>query len=452
VETVVALDGRALAFTAAIAIVTGVFFGLAPALRGTAVPAGDALTRNRTAGQTRATAVVHRGLLVAEVALAVVLVIGAMALTTSFVRLIRVDPGFDAAEVLTMRLTLPSGRYATGEAAARFFDAAVEEFRRVPGVEHAAAVTSLPLGGWLYGTTFAIHGAPSQPERPPSAHLQHAGENYPEALGLSLAGGRWFTAADTARSPRVAVVNETFVSRYVPDGVAVGRQLRLGITAREDAAQLWEIVGVVRDVKTGSLADAALATPEIYVPYRQSPQWSMFLAVRAGAGNPARLLPALRAVVRGLDPELPIGALATMDERLGTSVQRERFRTMLVSSSAALALLLSCLGVYAIRSQAITARIREMGVRLAVGATPGHIRSMVLTQGMWQVLVGIGAGLVLFAWLSRLLEPWLFATEAMDPRVLTAASALFAAAALAASWIPARRAARVDPLVLLRDE
>ena len=443
-EADVSLDGRALLFTAVIAIATALLSGIVPAARGTSAPASEALAGTRTVGPSRATALVHRSLLVLEVALAVILVIGATALVTSFLRLTSVDPGFQPGQVLTTRVSLPSERYRTSEQVANFYRSLLEELRRTPGVAHAAAVTSLPLGGWRFGTTFVVRGESFDAARPPSAHIQHTSDGYIETLGLSMAEGRWFTAAEAERGPRVAVVNETFARRFVTGGSAVGRHLG----QPGDSAE-WEIVGVVRDVKTGSLADGANATPEIYVPHPQVPAPSMFVAVR-GASEISTLAVALRSGIRTVDPEIALGTMLTMDDRLDTSVARDRFRMVLIGSSALLALMLACLGIYAVRAQAVASRLREMGVRLAMGATPRQLLATVLGQGMQQVATGIVLGTIVSAWLAGALEPWLFSTRVSEPRVLLLAAALFALAGFAASWIPARRAAKVDPLVLLR--
>jgi putative ABC transport system permease protein len=232
--------------------------------------------------------------------------------------LTRVDPGFSPRQVLTSRISLPAGRYQSADAAARVFEDVLAAFRRVPGVEYVGAVTSLPLGGWLFGTTFALHGE-APPEPPPSAHIQHVSDGYFEALGISLTAGRSFGSGDTAEAALATIVNETFVKRFGGEGSVIGRQLRLGISTPRGSAALWEIVGVIRDVKTGRLSDADLATPEIYVPHQQSPMASMFIAVRAASGNASRLVPELRAALRAVDPELPLGAVLTMDERLGGS-------------------------------------------------------------------------------------------------------------------------------------
>ncbi|HSC28556.1 MAG TPA: FtsX-like permease family protein, partial [Vicinamibacterales bacterium] len=284
------------------------------------------------------------------------------------------------------------------------------------------------------------------------AHIQHVTDGYFEALRIPVVAGRTFTRSDHVRAPQVAIVNETFVKRFAGGRAAIGLRLQLGILGPGGAGEPWEVVGVIRDVKTGSLGDADLATPEIYVPCAQSAMPSMFVAVRTAPGSEPRIVPELRAAVRAIDAELPIGTVTPMDQRVGGSVRRERFRTTMICAFAVLALLLSSIGVYAIRSQAVAARIREMGIRLALGASRRQLLRMVLSQGLRQVMTGLTAGLVAAVWFVRFVEPWLFATRATDVSIMAGAALLFGAAALVASWVPARRASAVDPVTLLRHD
>lgn len=448
-ETLASLDARALVFTGVLAIVTGLFFGTLPAWQSTRDGVSPALqSGGRGASSSRSTSRMHSALLVTEVALAMVLVAGAALLVASFMRLTRVDPGFRPEGVVAMRLALPVARYPTETSYAQFFQRALDEVRRVPGVSHAAAVTSLPLGGWLYGQTFVVEGAPD-PGRVTAAHIQHVSGDYLAALGMRLAEGRAITDEDTALSPGVVMVNETFARRFVGNPTAVGRFIRVG-GATESRL---EIVGVMRDVKTGGLGDDPLLTPEMYVSLLQYPMASMSLAVRASdPPRAAGLVREIRARIRNVDPELPIGDPALMTDLIGVSVTLQRFRTAIVASFALLAGLLACIGVYAVRSQAVHARRRDVGIRMALGATPGHVLYTTVVQGLRLVAVGliVGAGATLV--LSRGIESWLFATSAADPVILMVAAAALGLAGLAASWIPARRAASVDPVTTLRAE
>ncbi|MEZ5320422.1 MAG: FtsX-like permease family protein, partial [Vicinamibacterales bacterium] len=452
-EAIAALDGRALAFTALLAVVTGLLAGTVPAWHGARDNVSGALrSTGRSVSGSRASARLHGGLLVTEIALAMILVTGAALLVASFVRLTRVSPGFDATDVLTLRLSLPETRYRSAQAVADFYGRVTATLQALPRVADAAAITSLPLGGWLYGATFSVEGEPVDPARPPAAHVQHATPGYFGTLGIPLAAGRAFTTRDDARAPLVAVINETFARRFIPAGDAVGRVVRMdefNLQGEDDAR--WRIVGVIRDVKTYGLDDAELATPEIYIPVAQSPTPSLFVTVRSDGSPATALVPDVRAAIRTLDPELPIADLQTMTDRVGGSVTSERFRTALVGGFAALAALLACLGVYAVRSQAVVARRREIGIRVALGAKPGDVLAMVLGQSARLVVAGLGLGLAGALAMTRVLDRWLFATDARDPWMLAGAMAALGLAAIAASWVPARRAAAVDPLTVLRD-
>jgi ABC-type antimicrobial peptide transport system permease subunit len=227
----------------------------------------------------------------------------------------------------------------------------------------------------------------------------------------------------------------------------VGRRLQLG--GDGDTA---EIVGVVRDVKTGSLADAALATPEIYVPHAQDPASGMFVAIRTAFDEPMRALPAVRAAIARVDAELPASGAMSMDDRLGLSLSTRRFRTAMIGAFAAIAVGLACLGVYAVRSRAVAARLREMGIRLALGATRSQVIGLAMRQGARLAAVGIGLGLIASMAAARAIDQWLFATESGDPVIVAGAVAILGSAAVVASWVPARRAARVDPAAALREQ
>ena len=452
-EAVASLDGRTLLFTLGLSIVTGILFGAMPAWHATkAGSTREMASGSRSVTASRMTARLRGSLLVAEVALAMMLVTGATLLVTSFVRLTGVDPGFSPQRVLTMRVALPATRYTSDAAVIGFFDQALDEIRRIPSVAHAGAVTSLPLAGWLFGTTFSVYGLP--PASPlPSAHEQHVTDDYFEALGIPVVAGRTFTRHDDQRSPLVAIVNNTFARRYIPDAAVVGRRLRVGSDATINGQpNSWEIVGLIADVKTGGLADADLATPEIYLPVAQSPISTLSVAVRATSDTPMALSADVRAALRRVDPEIPPGTPMLMTDRIGTSVTGVRFRTGMVSAFAILAGLLACLGVYAVSAQAAEGRVREMGIRLALGARPGQVVGLILRQGLTLVAIGLLAGLIASLELVHFIQRWLFATQPGDPLVLSVAAAAHGASALGASWVPARRAGRVDPLTPLRSE
>jgi hypothetical protein len=285
-------------------------------------------------------------------------------------------------------------------------------------------------------------------ERPPAAHIQHVAGRYFETLGIPLVEGRGFASTDDARSPLVMVVNETFVRRFLGDGPVLGRRVHLG----ESDDPVATVVGVMRNVKTQSLSDGELEIPEIYVPHAQAPMWSMLVAVRTRSAIPVDVLPDVRAVVASIDRDIPLGDPQPMTSRIGSSVTVERFQTSVMSTFGALALLLACLGVYAIRSQAVASRRREVGIRMALGATRAQVVGLMLSQGGRVVAVGLFIGVVVALGVGRVIEQWLFDTPYTDPGGLAAAAAVIAVSALAASWLPARRAAGADPVAALRAE
>jgi putative ABC transport system permease protein len=450
VALVPSLDGRALAFTTVASVLTGVLAGLLPAWQAGRVTLAEALVAaGRGFTASKGTARAQSVLLVAELALAMVLVTESALLATSLVRLIAVHPGFEPAGVLTLRLSPPPARYRSDQQVAAFYRTARAAIRALPTVESVGAVTSLPLSGWLYGTPFVLQGEPV-PTPPPAAHLQSVTAGYFETLHVSLAMGRPFADTDDARAAHVAIVNETLARRFIRDGRVLGRFLKL--SPKDDPAEpAWQIVGVMRNVKTGGLGDPDLATPEIYVPHAQSPNPDMFLAIRSAGVPPMQIVPDVRAAIRAIDSGVPIGDVMTMDDRIAVSLRAQRFRTVIMSGFAGLAVLLACLGAYAVRSRAVATRRRELGVRLALGATPARIVRLALLQGAGLAAVGLGVGLVGSWALTGYLRPWLFATQPGDPAIVAGAVVCLGGAALLASWVPARRAGAVDPISVLRD-
>jgi predicted permease len=447
-EVMASLDARALIFTSTIALLTGVMSGTLPAWHAARSGVAHGLrSGGRSVSGSALTARVHAALLVAEVALAMVLVVGATLLAVSFTRLTRVKPGFDPTDVTTLHLSLPATRYKTEAEWAITFERMLAQIRRIPRVESAAAVTSLPLGGWLYGEIFRVEGLSSDPARPTSAHLQHVSAGYFETFHIPIVAGRSFTTRDDGQAPPVAIVNQTFARQYLTGGPALGRSLRLGVSPTP-----WEIVGVSRDVKTYGLDDPDWKTPEIYVSHLQQPINAMFLAVRTAPDAGAPVVPEIRAALRAIDPELPAANILSMNERIGSSVTTQRFRTLMFVGFAMLSGLLAALGVYATRSQAVATRLREVGIRLALGAARGHVLGLVLGQSLRLVAVGLVIGLIVSVGLAPNIEQWLFHTSTTDPIIMVGPVLLLGSAALLASWLPARRAARADPVKMLHQD
>ena len=440
------MDLRVLGFTLAASVLTGLLFGIAPALQSSRFDLNEALKeggRGGTGGRGRARV---RGLLiVSEVALSLVLLIGAGLLVKSFFKLRNTDPGFDASNTLTASLSLAPVRYDTDEKVAEFFRLLVERVRQLPGVESVGAVTPLPLGDNSYSFSFSVVG---QPPLPPgqrqSAAARFVTPDYFRAQGVPLRAGRVFTDADKAGAPGVIIVNEAFARRYLPGVEPLGQRVRLGINSIEG-----EVVGVVGDIR-GSFLETP-AVPEYYVPEAAVSFNDMTLVIRT-AGDPASLAPALRQVVSEMDAELPLYDVRTMESLLARSVARQRFSMTLVGVFAVLAMLLSAVGIFSVMSSLVAQRSHEIGIRMALGARPGDILSMVVRHGAGLTLVGVAVGLAASFALTRLASGLLYQVSATDPAVYGGITALLAAVALLACYLPARRATKVDPLIALRYE
>ncbi|HXH07528.1 MAG TPA: ABC transporter permease [Vicinamibacterales bacterium] len=438
----IAVDWPVLAFATGLALVVGTLVGLAPALHARRADVVRAMagveggTPGWRAGRLRL------ALAVVQIATALLLLVGAGLLAKSFAALVRVDPGYDPSNVLTARLSFAGPRYAGGAVA--FIDALLERLRGQPDVEVAAASSLLPLTPGNMVVSFDLPGRdPSQ--GPATASVRIVTADYLRATGLRLLEGRWLADTDRAGSRPVMVVNRAFVRAYGGGERLVGRSWRV-------FRQPHEIVGVVGDVRHAGLD--ADPVPEVYVTYAQSadiPARGTFIVLRARR-DPLGLVPVLREAVRSLDPELPLENVATMEARLEASVARPRFYAALVGALAVLAGLVACTGVYGVFAQIVAQRRREFGVRLALGADRGDILRLVLLRGLAVVAAGLSLGLLAAAGTMRLLRGLLFGVTAGDPSVYAAVALLLGVLALAACYAPARRAARVQPADVLRQE
>jgi putative ABC transport system permease protein len=453
-EAASALDGRVLLFTVGLVAIVSVVFGSIPAWQSLRTGASEALrTEGRATTASPAVRQMQNGLLVTQVALAMILVASASMLAVSFVRLSRVDPGFSPEGVLTFRISLPKAA-PTDEEMAAFHTRVLDELRRVAPVSAVGAAASLPLRGWLYGTSVRVEGIPLADPSRANAHVQPVVGDYFAALGIPVKAGRALNDADGSSNSRVAVVNETFVRRFIGEGPAVGRRVVLGIgdDGKGGVIPSWEVVGVISDVKTGGLADAELLTPEVYVPHRQSPLATMAYAVRARSPEAPVLVNAIRDAMRNVGGRVPVTAVMSMDALIGDSVVLPRFRTWLVIGFAGITLLMAAIGVYAVRVQAVTARRREVGIRMALGATRSQVMHLMVRQGLRPLLIGVAIGLTGARLSVSAIEAWLFKVGTNDIGPLGLAAAILCGVALLASWIPARRASRVEPLETLRQD
>ncbi len=447
----VTLDRRVVAFTALVSLATGVLFGIVPALRASGAALNEVLKDGGRSGESAMHGRAGRLLVVSEVALSLVLLIGAGLLVHSFARVQNVEPGFDARGMLTLRLALPESRYTTFEQGDRFFDSLFAALRARPGVEAVAAANALPFSGVGGSRTFHIEGRePKRPEDQPEEQLRIVTDGYFQTMRIPVVKGREFTDRDRLSAPRVAVVNEALARKHWPGETPVGRRVAFS----RDEPHWYEIVGVVANIKHRGL-DAA-DRPELYVPYRQPlfSNWTvrpMQVVVRT-AGDPMIAASTVRQDVARIDAEQPISDVRTMDDRIGRSLAARRFNMVLLAVFASLALTLAGIGIYGIVAYAVTERTHEIGVRLALGAQRRDVMAMIVAQGMAMAAAGAAVGVVSALLLTRLMTSLLFGVSAADPITFAAIPLLLAAVAFVACYLPARRATRVDPLAALRTE
>jgi putative ABC transport system permease protein len=438
------VDGQVLGFTLLISLASALVFGAVPAI-GLSRTAPQLIlredSRSATAGPggRRLRAV----LMVAETALAVVLVVGAVLMVTSFARLRRVDPGFDPGGVLTVSMNASSTRYPERPQFLAFYREVLSRIRQIPGVLSAGSTRNLPLQGAAEHWPVAVEGQPPVPEgSEPVVPVHQVSPDYLRAMRIPLLQGRDFTEGDLDTTPDVALVSRSFARRHWPAGSAVGRTLRFG----ERAAT---VVGVCGDVRQSRLD--AEGEPAVYVPQAQSPRRGFTLVLRA-PGDPLALAPAVRGAIRAVDPEHPILRIGSMEQVLGESVAQPRLLSVLLAVFGGLALCLAMLGVYGVMSCGVALRTREFGVRMALGARPRDVLGIVLGQGARLALTGVAIGTAAALGLTRLLSAHLFEIGANDATTFVAVAALLFATSLVAGYLPARRATRVDPLAALRDE
>ena len=443
----VAIDKTVLGFTLLMAVATGFIFGLVPALETTKPDFGQSLKEGKGTDASSGGRAVRNALVVVEVALALMLLIGAGLLIKSFAKLLNVDPGFNPSNVLTLQLNLPRTRYPEGQHASAFYNDLIGRVKSLPGVESAAAASSLPLGGSYTDTSFLIEGRPApQPGEGPSAWFSIVTTDYFKTMGMRMVSGRVFDERDRAGAPEVVVINETMARRYWPGEDPVGKRL---LSSSLTNPNRREIIGVMADVKHfGIDADAR---PTMYFCQAQFPRRVMTLAVRTSA-EPTSMVAAIRSQVWGIDKELSVSSIAGMQELVEGSIAPSRMIMMLLGLFAALALVLAAVGIYSVIAYGVTQRTREIGIRMALGAQARDVLRLVVGQGMMLALIGIAAGLGLAVALTRFMQGLLYEVDAFDPLTFAAISLLLIAVALLACYIPARRAAKVDPMVALRYE
>jgi putative ABC transport system permease protein len=447
------LDRSVLVFTFAVSLLTGLFFGLVPALRTAKLDLRETLnegSRGSTSGPGH-----HRirGVLVAsEIALAVLLLVGSGLLLRSFSRLQDVPPGFQADHLLVADIPLSQTAYAKPEQRYQFFDRLVERAKALPGVRSAGAASFLPVSGGGSVIHFNITGHPPKtPHDYVAAGYRTVTPNYLETLGVPLLRGRLLTPADNDKAPAVVVINASMAAKYFPNENPLGKRLQLGATPENDVPTM-EIVGVIGDVRPGLGVDPQT---EMYLPYRQAdlilPVFQLSVVLRTAA-DPQLQTAALRSALAEIDPNQPLVKVRTMEDNMAATVAQPRFRTWLIGIFAAVALVLAGVGVYGVMSYTVTQRTNEIGIRVTLGAQSEEVFKAIVGEGLRLALTGVSIGIAAALALTRLLQSFLFGISAYDPITFLGVALLLTMVAAAASFFPARRATLVDPIVALRYE
>jgi len=443
-NTAVTLNWRALAFTAAVTLTTALLVGLVPALQASRAELVDTLKDSARGSSSDRSGRFRATLIVSEVALSVVLLVGSALLLVSFIKLQRTPPGFEPRGAAAAFVGVPQARYATPAQQAQFFVDVVARLRAQPRIADAAAAIGLPMSGFNPRSPYSVGGRPVLPlPQRPIANLGIVSDGYFRMMRIPFAEGRAFTADDRDGGPGVCIINESLAKRLFPGESALGRILLRG----RDAELKAEIVGVIRDVKTNGLN--LPAPDEIYYPVRQLPRPGMAIVARTD-GDAASLQAILRSTVAAVDKDQPISFFATLETTVAQSLGVQRIVASLTAIFAALALVLSAIGLYSVLAYAVSQRTPEIGIRMALGARPEQVVGLVMRNGLTLVAVGLGVGLAAAAGAARLLQTLLFDVQPLDPLIYAAVTIVFAIVATLACLVPSLRASRIDPLLALR--
>ncbi len=448
----VKVDGRVLLFTLIVTMLTGVLCGLIPAIQASSIRPGESLKvggRSLHGGARRRH--LHSALVVSEVALALVLLVGAGLLMRSFHRLNQIDPGFQTKDLLTMRMVLPGAKYPGPEQRRAFYDEVLRRIEELPGVESAGMISFIPLSFSGINFSFTVEGRTGISDMNlPLAVYRVVSPDYFRTMQIPTLRGRAFDRQDTAAKPAVVVINRSLAEQFWPGEDAVGKRLKVGPA---DSPNPWAtVIGVVGDVRqVGLQGEQSL---EMYATYKQDPRGFVAprdLVVRSKS-SPSSVIAAVRQQVWAVDKDQPVSNVRTMDQVYGAAISRERFQTLLLGLFATLALVLAIVGLYGVMSYAVSQRTHEIGIRMALGAQRTSVLRLIIGHGMMLTLAGVALGLGVALVLTRLMAGMLYGVTATDPLTFIAVAGLLAAVSFIASYIPARRATRIDPLVALRYE
>jgi putative ABC transport system permease protein len=440
----ITIDGRVLAFSLLVSLLTGLIFGLAPALQASRADLNATLKeggRGIQGGQQR----LRSALVVTEVALSLVLLVGAGLMIKSFWRLLNVEPGFDPNNLLNVELSLPNSKYATDAQRSAFYQSVLDQVAALPGVQAAALVNHPPYSGRRGVTIFNIEGRPEPKgiDDTPLADFRVVSPDYFRTLNIPVLQGRAFTASDAQGAPLVALINQAFANKFWANENPLGRRLSLG------GEQWATIVGIAGDIRQSGLDEEA--APHVYTSFLQLPRMRTGLLIRTTV-EPLSLAGAVRQQIQAVDREQPIYNVTTMEAQIAKSVSARKLNLWLLGSFAALALLLAAVGIYGVISYSVTQRTHEIGIRMALGAQARDVWRLVVRQGLALALIGVALGLAGAVALTRVLASLLFEVKATDPTTFALVPLALLAVALLACSVPARRAARVDPLLALRNE
>ena len=449
----VRVDRVVIVFTMSLAMLTGIVFGLFPAIQSTrGLAAGSLKDAGRGSLTSRSGSRMRSALVVAEMALAVMLLAGAGLLIRSFTRLASVDPGFRIGPALTFELSLPDSRYEKEPQQIAFFDQLLPRLRGIPGVQAAGAVISLPLSGSNLVLSFEVAGRPPvPPAQQPAMQVRIATPEYFSTIGIPLRRGRTFDERDRAGSTPVVLLTEAAVKQYFPNEDPIGKKITLGWGRGPGTPRAGgEVVGIIGDVKDAGLDEAD--PPQIYLPYRQWPVQGMAVVLKT-AVPPGTVASAARREVYAVDPSLPVANVRTLDQVVARAISQPRFYMTVLTVFAVIALVLAAIGIFGVLSYAVAQRTREIGIRMALGARERAVVGLIVRHAMTLAASGVAVGM-LAAWLlsKSMMSGLLFSTNPRDALTFGTVALTLAVVALLAAYVPARRATRVDPIVALRAE